>query len=253
MWFYRGLGGLGGWALLAGGGLSAAVWVFANSRRRALPARFERTKIAAAQLFSVPAAILHFTSVPMIVWDTAADAYDVAFYMGMLGGLAPAWIALWYAFRYRGKVACRNGHPPYAGSLHRCPRCAGEDMITAHGQAVPSASDDPHIIVNAQWQHAQASRGWLVSRHGRRYALFKGETTLGRGHDMALQFVGDQVVSRRHTRIVERDGRFFIMDLGSTYGTRVNNRFLSPHVEEELKPGDVIELSDVTHLAFGVR
>jgi hypothetical protein len=49
-------------------------------------------------------------------------------------------------------------------------------------------------------------------------------------------------VSRLHA-VVKRDtGRIFVMDLGSSNGTYLNGRRLNPHMEEDLKHGDVVAL-----------
>jgi len=49
-------------------------------------------------------------------------------------------------------------------------------------------------------------------------------------------------VSRLHA-VVKRDGnRTIVMDLGSSNGTYLNGRRLNPHMEEELRHGDVIAL-----------
>jgi len=49
-------------------------------------------------------------------------------------------------------------------------------------------------------------------------------------------------VSRLHA-VVKRDvERIFVMDLGSSNGTYLNGRRLSPHMEEDLKHGDVVAL-----------
>jgi hypothetical protein len=49
-------------------------------------------------------------------------------------------------------------------------------------------------------------------------------------------------ISRTHAQIRARDGRFVIFDLGSTVGTKVNNRRVNQHI---LVPGDVIRFADV--------
>ena len=49
-------------------------------------------------------------------------------------------------------------------------------------------------------------------------------------------------VSRLHA-VVKRDAnRIFVMDLGSSNGTYLNGRRLNPHMEEDLKHGDVVAL-----------
>jgi pSer/pThr/pTyr-binding forkhead associated (FHA) protein len=48
-------------------------------------------------------------------------------------------------------------------------------------------------------------------------------------------------VSRRHARILKREGKFFVEDLGSTNGTYVNRgRRLLPGTPQQLADGDEI-------------
>lgn len=52
-------------------------------------------------------------------------------------------------------------------------------------------------------------------------------------------------VSRLHAVIKRDGGRVFIMDLGSSNGTYLNGRRINPHVEEDLKHGDVVALGQL--------
>lgn len=75
----------------------------------------------------------------------------------------------------------------------------------------------------------------------RRMEFDKNEITVGRvqGNDVIL---GKGNVSKRHSRIVLKDGRFIVVDLKSTNGTYVNGRKItSPLV---VKPGDKIYIGD---------
>src|SRR6186997_2596850 len=75
----------------------------------------------------------------------------------------------------------------------------------------------------------------------RRLDFDKSEITIGRvqGNDVILP-KGN--VSKRHSRIVLKDGRFIVVDLKSTNGTYVNGRKItSPLV---VKPGDKIYIGD---------
>ncbi len=70
-------------------------------------------------------------------------------------------------------------------------------------------------------------------------------TSIGRAraNDIALE---DEAISAQHLRIRPEEGRFVVHDLGSTNGTKVNDRRVSKHV---LQDGDVIRVGD-TSLRF---
>ncbi len=75
----------------------------------------------------------------------------------------------------------------------------------------------------------------------RRQEFNKSEVTIGRvqGNDIILP---KQNVSKRHSRVVVKDGKFIIVDLKSTNGTYVNGRKIaSPMV---IKPSDKIYIGD---------
>src|SRR5207249_7752839 len=84
----------------------------------------------------------------------------------------------------------------------------------------------------------------LITEKGaeqRRMEFDKSEVTIGRvqGNDIILP-KGN--VSKRHSRIVLKDGKFIIVDLKSTNGTYVNGRKItSPLV---IKPTDKIYIGD---------
>lgn len=77
------------------------------------------------------------------------------------------------------------------------------------------------------------------------FMLEKGAAVMGRdgGNDIILP---DPNVSRVHARIEERDGSFWLVDLGSTNGTWVNEERVS---EKELDEHDVVRLG-ATRLIF---
>lgn len=51
-----------------------------------------------------------------------------------------------------------------------------------------------------------------------------GEITIGRTRGNTFQILDDGEVSRRHCRLFDRDGAWFVEDLGSLNGTRVNGQ-----------------------------
>lgn len=76
----------------------------------------------------------------------------------------------------------------------------------------------------------------LVRKDGVVISLKAGITPLNR-RDVNS---GDQEISREHARVVQREGHYWIEDIGSANGTFVNDlRIFSPQV---LKPGDQIRL-----------
>jgi pSer/pThr/pTyr-binding forkhead associated (FHA) protein len=73
-----------------------------------------------------------------------------------------------------------------------------------------------------------------------------GRADPSRGVVPAVDLTADDAVSRRHARIVGRGGVYFLTDLGSTNGTKLNNRWLEPNREVALNAGDRIELGALT-------
>ncbi len=79
----------------------------------------------------------------------------------------------------------------------------------------------------------------------------RGEALIGRpdatrGLHPEIDLRLDDAVSRRHAKIFVRNGHYVLTDLNSTNGTRHNRKWLQPEVEVELKPGDEIEVGELT-------
>lgn len=86
----------------------------------------------------------------------------------------------------------------------------------------------------------------LAGTPGGRPATWRLEAPLariGRSSDCDIR-IADASVSRRHAEILRQDDRFFLHDLGSRNGTRVNGAEVRAAVE--LAPGDRVEVGDVT-------
>jgi len=93
----------------------------------------------------------------------------------------------------------------------------------------------------------QVSKSWIDLPDGTQFDL-RGATSVGRAPDNTL-VLDDGQVSRRHALIQPQgEGEFWLVDLGSSNGTYLNERRIFQPVE--LKNGDVIRLSN-THLVFG--
>jgi pSer/pThr/pTyr-binding forkhead associated (FHA) protein len=63
--------------------------------------------------------------------------------------------------------------------------------------------------------------------------------TVGRDEGAEIR-VDEPLVSRHHARIERRNGRYFVLDLGSTNRTRVNGAAVS---ERELHDGDEVRFA----------
>lgn len=74
----------------------------------------------------------------------------------------------------------------------------------------------------------------------RELELTGARVVVGRLPDCDL-YLDDPTVSRQHAAFVRRGDEWWVVDLGSTNGTRVNGRATS---EQLLAPGDRVELSD---------
>lgn len=81
----------------------------------------------------------------------------------------------------------------------------------------------------------------LIGPDGEQVTLRAGRHTIGRLPDCDL-YLDDSTVSREHAAVVRRGDRWWVLDLGSTNGTRVNGQTAAEH---PLTDGDSIELGDV--------
>jgi hypothetical protein len=72
----------------------------------------------------------------------------------------------------------------------------------------------------------------------REVELAEGITTFGRAGDNTVAFAGDSNVSRYHAEIERRGNNFYVVDIGSSNGTSVNDEPLT--AERRLEDGDTI-------------
>jgi two-component system cell cycle response regulator len=85
---------------------------------------------------------------------------------------------------------------------------------------------------------------------GRMYKLDKPETVLGRSAEAALQ-IEDDGISRKHAKVaLGPDGKFQVVDLGSTNGTYLNGARTSV---APLADGDKIQIGTNTVLKFSLQ
>lgn len=248
-WFFVGLKGLGGWFLFFLFGLVASIVVSYDSQRRRLPAFGWRLAVWLTAALVLPAMFYRFAS-----GDTRASLEqfrEFIFYLGLLGGVLPPVLAVGYFITYQGLVGCPQGHM-YEAALDECPECARQRLAvmppappptpTPVGSTSPAAA-----AVAPPPSNKPKAPAWLVASDGRSYQLYQGETTIGRSsrNDIVLK---DSTISKQHAKVVERNGRFWLYDLGSTNGTRLNGRLLREPTL--LEPDDEIQFGDHVRLRF---
>ncbi len=92
------------------------------------------------------------------------------------------------------------------------------------------------------------SRAFLIvlrgPGQGREHEIKANPTVIGRDEQADIKLPADSV-SRRHARINVVDTIYFIQDLDSTNGLKINGTFVKRGTEAALKNEDKIELGDV--------
>ncbi len=71
---------------------------------------------------------------------------------------------------------------------------------------------------------------------GRSIKLREGVSYVGRSFDNDIR-IDDKTVSRKHLKIVNRSGKFFVTDLKSRNGTYFDGKYLDPGCEVEVEEG----------------
>jgi pSer/pThr/pTyr-binding forkhead associated (FHA) protein len=104
----------------------------------------------------------------------------------------------------------------------------------------PLASDDDEATSPAGWVRVVSGDQALLQPDDL-FAL-QEHTTLGRAPDNHI-VVSDTYVSSYHARLDRRDGEWWLTDLGSRNGTRLNDVPITKSVP--LADGDVIEVGQV--------
>ncbi|MDO8494173.1 MAG: FHA domain-containing protein, partial [Deltaproteobacteria bacterium] len=74
------------------------------------------------------------------------------------------------------------------------------------------------------------------------------ETTIGRQPESTLSLTGTGI-SREHAKIVQEEGQFYLIDLGSSNGTILNGVLIQPKERTLLKNNDRITIQNY-HLKF---
>ena len=256
LWFYYGLNGLGGWFIFLLIALATAIWLLYDSQRRRLPATGWKMGVILLAALIIPAILYRFTVDPLDPTSISAPLFpfsEAIFYLGLLGGVLPPVLAIGYFLTFQGLTGCERGHV-YEVALGTCPECNREmapppQPVSFNPPAPVRPYPPPEPPEPAPLQPRKPkAQAWLVSRDGRNYQLNQGETLLGRSSTNDIQISGDTTVGRQHAKILEQNGRFKIIDLGTKNYTRVNGRILREPML--LEPDDEIQCGDNSYFQF---
>ncbi len=133
----------------------------------------------------------------------------------------------------------------------------GCEFVGASGDSVPavplSDSDEAVFSIASSKLAQPASLYVRPSTEGTRSFSKVGfvhdeDFEIGRSVGRGMRY-GNPFVSGRHARIRLEGDRFSLEDLGSTNGTFVNAHRIVPHRSVVLRPGDVVNILDLTFMA----
>ena len=154
--------------------------------------------------------------------------------------------------------------PPVVGAL-KCPSCGHENppdarfcescgaVLTAPASVPTPAPEQVEAPPVAPPPIVAPVAALVIAETGTEFPLdfSKGEVLIGRADPVGKVFPEDDFtphggyeagVSRKHCRIIKQGDQFFVEDLQSTNGTKLNGRFIPPNQPQTLKDGDILEL-----------
>ena len=127
-----------------------------------------------------------------------------------------------------------------APRMSAAPASAARTMQRASARAAQSPMTVPRGVGNTQGARLVAVD--RVDPVPAEYSLMKDEISIGRGEDNDV-VIPHASVSRRHARLVRRDGGFELMDLNSTNGSYVDDRQI--HGSAFVSAGSRLRLGDI--------
>ncbi len=80
-------------------------------------------------------------------------------------------------------------------------------------------------------------------RTGKKYYLNSNEVTIGK-RQCEIEIADNPAVSKHHAMIQKKEGKYFLMDLNSTNGTKVNGKKINANVPEALQDESQIEFAN---------
>lgn len=106
---------------------------------------------------------------------------------------------------------------------------------------VPTAPAEGSTVM-VQWYGLLQCTGGALE--GQRFVVEEGGLYIGRDPAMSQVAISDKRISKRHVRIIPRDGKVMAIDQNSTNGTFLGKAGGERITEVQLKRGDVLVLAD---------
>lgn len=130
--------------------------------------------------------------------------------------------------------------PLFAGDTIRLFEPVLEFLAVVAGDAV----DDDSMVIDASNPDGQGTLTITNGpQEGQTIPLLLESLTIGRSTSNATWqiLLQDPSVSRPHARLQKKNSVWYLTDLGSSNGTRLNNKRIAPNEETRLQAGDKIE------------
>ncbi len=224
IWWFWGLGGLGGWSLFLLLAIIAAAYVYFDSANRDIKAVGWRLGTVLPMLLFIPSILFRFSNPVGAPMQQSATEWFLV--IGVLGAVIAIASAVGYAVTYWGVQP--EPEPKPAPPLPVTPAPAPGPRPTPKPRPAP---------------RRDTAGAWLVDDDGHQHALYVGDTRIGRrsqGNDIVLPH---PTVAREQALIREQNGVFTLFDRGTKGGTYVNGKRIREPVM--LYHGDVIEMGEV--------
>ncbi len=115
--------------------------------------------------------------------------------------------------------------------VSRKPICVNKDE-----NGVVTVFRDTQRIVQSVWLEDCSQAGKVF--------ITKFPFRIGKMEDVADYRIYNNAVSRKHADILKEQGRYYVLDLGSTNGTYLNGKRIQPGVKEQLTDGMLVEFAN---------
>lgn len=135
-------------------------------------------------------------------------------------------------------INCPNCHSQVPAAATFCDHC-GVSLADAFQRGTPASL---RFIIRSP-ENAVIS----LPGHQQEYLIGRRDPTIDSFPDVDLVPYGGEEggVSRRHARIIQENGQFFVEDLNSVNYTFVNRQKLEPGVARAIRDGDEIRLGRI--------